>query len=111
MRRNEKIKQNLDEVDICVGKNLKLYRIASGLSQDKLASKVGITFQQIQKYENGSNRISASRMYDLAKILNVNVGDFFKGLDDNSNVTDFYDKMRKNLGGGKMETGDRRGNA
>lgn len=53
-----------------------------GLSQEKLAEQVGITFQQIQKYENGANRISASRLYEFSKVLDIPVAFFFEGSND-----------------------------
>ena len=63
--------------DIQVGKQIKLTRQYRGMSQEDLASKLGVTFQQIQKYETAQNRISASRLCDLAFVLGVPVGHFF----------------------------------
>lgn len=71
-------------VDTHVGKRLKLRRTLLGLSQDNIAQAVNLTFQQVQKYENGANRVSASRIYDLSRILNVPVSYFFDGLDENN---------------------------
>lgn len=51
-----------------------------GLSQEQLAAAVGVTFQQIQKYERGSNRVSASRLYDVARVLGVDIGFFFEDI-------------------------------
>jgi transcriptional regulator with XRE-family HTH domain len=67
-------------VDAHIGSRLRLRRTLLGMSQEKLATLVGITFQQIQKYERGSNRISGSRLYDLATALGVPVAFFFDGL-------------------------------
>ena len=64
-------------VDVQVGHRLRLRRAALGLSQTTLAEQVGLTFQAIQKYERGENRISASRLYQFAQILNVPVSYFF----------------------------------
>ncbi len=64
-------------IDVHVGARLRLRRTLLGLSQEKLGEAVGITFQQLQKYERGSNRISASRLYNLAQVLNVPVSFFF----------------------------------
>ena len=68
-------------VDIHVGQRLRLRRNMLGMSQDDLGKQVGITFQQIQKYERGTNRISASRIWEFAQILNVPEDYFFEGLD------------------------------
>lgn len=67
-------------VDVCVGKNLKAYRKMRGLSQGKLANALGITFQQVQKYEQGINRISASRLYDISKVLKIDIHKLYAGL-------------------------------
>jgi transcriptional regulator with XRE-family HTH domain len=64
-------------VDVHVGQRLRQRRVLVGLSQEKLARMVGITFQQVQKYERGANRIVASRLYQLAKVLDVPVSYFF----------------------------------
>jgi transcriptional regulator with XRE-family HTH domain len=64
-------------IDVHVGARLKLRRTLLGVSQEKLAESVAITFQQIQKYERGINRIGASRLYDLASVLDVSVDYFF----------------------------------
>ncbi|NQV57213.1 MAG: helix-turn-helix transcriptional regulator [Rhodospirillales bacterium] len=66
-----------DPVDIHVGSRVRLRRTLMGLSQEKLGEAVGLTFQQIQKYERGANRIGASRMFDLSKVLDVPVSFFF----------------------------------
>lgn len=67
-------------IDIHVGSRLRLRRTLLGLSQEKLGEAVGITFQQLQKYERGSNRISASRLFNLAQVLGVPVSFFFDDL-------------------------------
>lgn len=64
-------------IDIHVGARLRLRRTLLGLSQEKLGEAVGITFQQLQKYERGSNRISASRLFNLSQVLGVPVSYFF----------------------------------
>nr|WP_207728842.1 MULTISPECIES: helix-turn-helix transcriptional regulator [unclassified Gluconobacter] len=64
-------------VDAHVGNRIRLRRTLMGLSQEKLGEALGLTFQQIQKYERGANRVGASRLYDLAQILDVPVGFFF----------------------------------
>jgi transcriptional regulator with XRE-family HTH domain len=67
-------------VDAHVGKRLRMQRTLLGMSQTVLGDALGITFQQIQKYENGSNRIGASRLYELTKVLDVPVGYFYEDL-------------------------------
>jgi transcriptional regulator with XRE-family HTH domain len=72
-------------IDVHVGARLRLRRTLLGLSQEKLGEAVGITFQQLQKYERGANRISASRLFNLAQVLGVSVSFFF---DDMSGALD-----------------------
>jgi len=71
-----------DPVDVHVGSRVRLRRTLLGLSQERLGEAVGLTFQQIQKYERGANRIGASRMYDLAHVLDVPVSFFFDEMPD-----------------------------
>ena len=70
-------------VDVHVGSRIRMRRQFVGMSQEKLGELLGITFQQVQKYEKGSNRISASRLYYTAKILGVPVQFFFEELPGN----------------------------
>jgi len=67
-------------VDVHVGKRIRHRRWMNGTTQQQLAEAVGIKFQQIQKYETGMNRVSASRLWDIANVLNVNVSFFFEGI-------------------------------
>ena len=69
-------------VDAHVGKRIRHRRWMVGMTQQQLADRVGIKFQQIQKYETGMNRVSASRLWDIADALGVNIAFFFEGLDD-----------------------------
>jgi transcriptional regulator with XRE-family HTH domain len=73
-----------DPVDVYVGMRVRERRVELGISQEKLAAELGLTFQQIQKYERAANRISASRLYHMAKILNVKPPYFFEGVQDRS---------------------------
>lgn len=73
--------RNPKEIDIAVGKKLKFYRKFRGLSQDSLGQALGITFQQIQKYENGTNRISAGRLYMMSQILGIEIDWLFADID------------------------------
>jgi transcriptional regulator with XRE-family HTH domain len=68
-------------VDIHVGSVLRRKRKEADITQEELAEAVGITFQQVQKYEKGKNRISCSKLYEFAKFLGVDVSSFFDGLD------------------------------
>lgn len=71
-------------VDIHVGQALRIQRTLAGMSQTEVADKLGLTFQQIQKYERGMNRISASKLFELSQILEVHVYYFFAGLKQNN---------------------------
>ena len=68
-------------VDVHVGKQIRHRRWLIGVTQQQLAEAVGIKFQQIQKYETGANRVSASRLWDIAEALEVEIAFFFDGLD------------------------------
>ncbi|MDX2112636.1 MAG: helix-turn-helix domain-containing protein [Alphaproteobacteria bacterium] len=69
------------DVDGHVGKRLRLRRTMMGLSQEAVAKAVGITFQQVQKYEKGSNAMNAARLVEFARFMNVPVAYFFEGLE------------------------------
>jgi len=68
-------------VDQHVGKRIRHRRWLVGMTQQQLADQVGIKFQQIQKYETGANRVSASRLWDIAKSLQVDISFFFEGIE------------------------------
>lgn len=74
------------QIDIHVGTRLNFLRREKGLSQSELGNIVGVTFQQIQKYEKASNRLSASKLFQVAQALEVPVGYFFDSLDGQSNT-------------------------
>lgn len=67
-------------IDVHVGERIRLRRNVLGMSQEKLAEKLGLTFQQVQKYEKGMNRVSASRLWDLSVVLDAPIIFFFHGL-------------------------------
>jgi transcriptional regulator with XRE-family HTH domain len=69
-------------IDVHVGSRVRLRRTLLGLSQERLGETVNLTFQQIQKYERGSNRIGSSRLYELGKILDVSISFFFDDMPD-----------------------------
>ncbi len=85
-------------VDIYVGQRIKLRRLSLGFTQEQLAQSLNLSFQQLQKYENGANRVSASRLYDFSVVLDVDVGYFYadmpteiKSMSPRANViTDCY---------------------
>ncbi len=68
-------------VDVHVGKRIRHRRWMVGMTQQQLAEKVGIKFQQIQKYETGMNRVSASRLWDIAEAVDVSISFFFEGIE------------------------------
>ena len=70
-----------DAVDKLVGRNIRILRLAKGLSQTELADELGVTFQQVQKYEKGTNRVGSGRLLKISAILGVKITDFFEGTD------------------------------
>jgi len=68
-------------IDVYVGSRVRMRRTLLGMSQERLAAELGVTFQQVQKYECGSNRIGASRLWDLAQVLGVDVDFFYQDID------------------------------
>lgn len=85
-------KKNPNPVDIHVGARIRLRRNMIGLSQEKLGDSLGITFQQIQKYEKGMNRVGASRLQAIANILNVPVTFFFDDMPGQSGKGGGFDE-------------------
>jgi transcriptional regulator with XRE-family HTH domain len=75
-------KRAADDIDRYVGMRLMQRREELGMGQQRLADHIGISFQQVQKYERGANRVSASRLHTLARILNVSPGYFFEGTEN-----------------------------
>ena len=89
-------------VDVHVGKRIRHRRWLVGMTQQQLAESVGIKFQQIQKYETGANRVSASRLWDIAESLDVEISLFFEGLDQEGGVErEKSDPARADLMGDK----------
>ena len=80
-------------VDIHVGKRIRHRRWMVGMTQQQLAERVGIKFQQIQKYETGMNRVSASRLFEISNTLDVSVSHFFEGLGDAEPVASEQDML------------------
>ncbi|OLP59251.1 transcriptional regulator [Xaviernesmea oryzae] len=79
-------KKKPNPIDIHVGSRIRLRRTMLGMSQEKLGESLGITFQQIQKYEKGTNRVGASRLQNISAILNVPVAFFFEDAPGESGV-------------------------
>jgi transcriptional regulator with XRE-family HTH domain len=69
-------------IDVHVGARVRLRRTLMGMSQEKLGEAIGLTFQQVQKYERGANRVGASRLFDLSRVLDVPVSFFFDDMPD-----------------------------
>jgi transcriptional regulator with XRE-family HTH domain len=72
----------VQDIDRHVGARIRQSRITLGLTQQQLADLIGVTYQQEHKYERGINRVSAGRLFEIAKALSVPVGSFFEGLDE-----------------------------
>lgn len=77
----KKSKRSPDSKDKVIGSRIKAYRDITGLSQSELGDAVGVTFQQIQKYEHGTNKLSVVRLLEICAALKVSVNSFLKGLD------------------------------
>ena len=75
-----------ERIDKIIGRKIHELRISMGLSRQQLSGKIGVTHQQLQKYEKGTNRISAGRLAAIAKALNKPVSFFFDGIDKNDNI-------------------------
>ncbi len=87
-------------VDVHVGKRIRHRRWMLGMTQQQLGDLVGIKFQQIQKYETGMNRVSASRLWDIAKSLEVSINFFFEGLEGD------YNELGETAGEDRIKPGD-----
>lgn len=74
------MKKSTSSIDKEIGTRVRMRRISIGMSQEKLGEMLGLTFQQVQKYEKGMNRISVGRLVDIAKILGVDIHFFFNGI-------------------------------
>jgi len=68
-------------VDKLVGRNIRIHRLEKGLSQTALAERIGLTFQQVQKYEKGTNRVGSGRLFQIAGVLGTHITCFFEGTD------------------------------
>lgn len=80
------VKKKPNPIDVHVGSRIRLRRTMVGMSQEKLGESLGITFQQVQKYEKGTNRVGASRLQNIAAVLNVPVSFFFEDAPTSDNA-------------------------
>ena len=76
------LKKQANLIDAHVGQRVRLRRVLVGMSQERLGELLGLTFQQVQKYEKGLNRIGAGRLYEIAGILGVPIGFFYDGIEE-----------------------------
>jgi transcriptional regulator with XRE-family HTH domain len=81
MPRSKKDPRRANAVDIAVGRNVRIWRLANELTQAQLASRLGVTFQQVQKYETGGNRITTGRLVKIASILGIPLSALLHGAD------------------------------
>ncbi|ARP98284.1 helix-turn-helix domain-containing protein [Pseudorhodoplanes sinuspersici] len=70
-----------DPIDLLVGRNIRILRMKQGMSQETLANALSLTFQQVQKYEKGTNRVGSGRLHKIAGILKVSIATLFEGAD------------------------------
>ncbi len=96
MQDSNKVKDSSDNrlntMDVYIGSRIKLRRHILGLSQKQLGQRLGLTFQQIQKYEKGVNRVGASRLWDVSRVLGVSMDFFFLNADDKKNAFSSFQK-------------------
>ena len=75
-------KKQANPIDVQVGNRVRIRRMLIGMSQERLGDLLGLTFQQVQKYEKGANRIGAGRLFEVARILNVPIDFFYEGVEN-----------------------------
>jgi transcriptional regulator with XRE-family HTH domain len=73
------LQKQAQKIDKVIGRNIRIHRLAKKMSQTELGDQLGVSFQQVQKYENGTNRVGSGRLYQIAAIVGVHVSTFFKG--------------------------------
>jgi len=86
---NKHAPRSPNPIDIHVGTRVRLRRQVMKMSQEKLGDQLGVTFQQVQKYERGANRVGASRLWKMSQVMDVPVGFFFDGLGQVGAITEF----------------------
>ena len=87
-----------DDIDAYIGSRVRLRRMTIGVSQEQLGDALGLTFQQVQKYEKGQNRIGAGRLYRIAQILSTPVGYFYEGLPPTADEVDSERVVERSVG-------------
>jgi transcriptional regulator with XRE-family HTH domain len=87
------MKKSTSSIDKEIGTRVRMRRISIGMSQEKLGEMLGLTFQQVQKYEKGMNRISVGRLVDIAKILGVDIHFFFDGIKSGKTGSGFAEEQ------------------
>lgn len=92
-------------IDVHVGSRIRLRRTLMGMSQERLGEALGLTFQQVQKYERGVNRVGASRLFDLSRVLDVPISFFFDDLPENLASTYGSHTSRRSSGFSEMQDG------
>lgn len=94
------------KTDIHVGARLRELRLMKGMTQMELADRLGVSFQQVQKYEKGTNRIGSSRLWDICKVLTTPVSYFFEGLDAEAPKESAYSRQTLELAKAINNVGD-----
>jgi len=82
MEKPDEVERGPNPVDRHVGLRIRMRRKELGISQERLAESIGLTFQQVQKYERAANRVSASKLWEMSRALSTNIGYFYEGLGD-----------------------------
>lgn len=99
-------KRDPNSVDRHVGNRVRMRRLLVGMSQEKLGELLGITFQQVQKYEKGSNRVSASRLYHISRVLGVPVQYFYDELKEDDGPSGFAESEGADAIAGALQSPD-----
>lgn len=73
------LQKRAQKIDKVIGRNVRIHRLAKRMSQTELGDQLGVSFQQVQKYENGTNRVGSGRLYQIAAVLGIHVSTLFKG--------------------------------
>ena len=73
------LQKRAQKIDKVIGRNIRIHRLGKKMSQTELGDQLGVSFQQVQKYENGTNRVGSGRLYQIAAILGMHVSTFFNG--------------------------------
>jgi transcriptional regulator with XRE-family HTH domain len=82
------LQKRAQKIDKIIGRNIRIHRLAKKMSQTELGEQLGVSFQQVQKYENGTNRVGSGRLYQIAAILGLHVSTLFKGGEANGKGAD-----------------------